>query len=168
MRPVLVVAFCVFVAACAGGPSAPTSPPAASHQGAQVTQATQATSGSELPFRGTLEAHETENGPLRHLVGSGNATQLGRFTVTSDFTVVAPNASGTAAWTAANGDQLFTTFTGQAIVAFPTAVVTETDTITGGTGRFAGASGTFVVERSLNLQTGNSTGSMTGTISLGL
>jgi hypothetical protein len=131
----------------------------------------EAKGGTDLPFRGTLEATETiENPPIHVLSGSGTATHLGRFTIESVFTVTAPplsTASGKATWTAANGDQIFTTTTGQAIITFPVAAIAETHTITGGTGRFAQASGTIVVERSLNLQTLVSSASLTGTISLG-
>lgn len=102
-----------------------------------------------------------------HLVATGNATLLGRFTLTSDFIVVMAAASGTATWTAADGDQIFTTVTGRAVVTFPNAAIVETHIITGGTGRFEGTSGTINMERSLNLQTLISNASMTGTISLG-
>ncbi len=76
-------------------------------------------------------------------------------------------ASGTATWTAANGDEIFTTLIGQGVVTFPVLATVETHTITGGTGRFAGTSGSIIVERSLNLQTRISSASITGTISLG-
>jgi hypothetical protein len=122
-----------------------------------------------LPVRGTLEASETEDGALHHLVGTGEATQLGRFTLTSDFTVDTTTATaiGTAIWKAANGDQIFTTTTGQAVISFPIATITESGTITGGTGRFAETSGSIVLQRSLNLLTLISSASITGTISLG-
>jgi len=44
---------------------------------------------------------------------------------------------------AANGDEVFSTVTGSGTSTPPTAEATETDTITGGTGRFAGATGTY-------------------------
>ena len=43
----------------------------------------------------------------------------------------------------ANGDKLFSAFSGEGTFTRATAKATETDTITGGTGRFAGASGTY-------------------------
>ena len=161
----ILLGLCVLAAACGKGPSAPTSP------SSSVAEAgvTAATGGSELPVRGTLEASETEDGALHHLVGTGEATHLGRFTLASDFTVNSTTASavGTATWTAANGDEIFTTTIGQAVITFPMAAITETSTITGGTGRFADASGSFVMQRSLSLLTLTSSGSITGTISLG-
>jgi len=42
----------------------------------------------------------------------------------------------------------------------------ENYTITGGTGRFAGASGSFTVERMIQRSTGISSGTMNGTIAL--
>jgi hypothetical protein len=69
-------------------------------------------------------------------------------------------------WTASNGDQIFTSVTGTAIVSFPMVSVSETSTITGGTGRFLDASGSFMIERSVNLLTHLTTGSFTGTINL--
>jgi hypothetical protein len=164
----VVIGFCVVAAACAGtSPSAPTAP-SSTVPGVAVTEAR---GGSELPFRGTLQASETvADGGLHHLNGVGEATHLGRFTLTSVFTVTPPpasTASGTATWTAANGDEIFTSTAGQAVITFPVAVIAETHTITGGTGRFADASGSIVVDRSLNLQTLVSSASLTGTISLG-
>jgi hypothetical protein len=44
------------------------------------------------------------------------------------------------------------------------ASITEINTITGGTGRFAGAQGSFTVERLVNLATGFTSGSFHGTI----
>jgi hypothetical protein len=131
----------------------------------------QARGGSELPFRGTFEASETESGPggaQHHLEGTGNATHLGRFAITSNFIVnsTTVTGAGTAIWTAANGDQIFTDVTGQGVVTFPTLIVDETHTITGGTGRFEGASGTFIDERTINLPTLTSSATITGMISL--
>ena len=163
----LLVAFCAFATACAGG--SPTAPSSSLSQIGATFAGTQARGGSELPFLGTLEATETVNGAVHNLVGTGEATHLGRFTLTSVFTVTQPppRGSGTATWTAANGDQIFTTVTGQGVLTFPVLALLETHSITGGTGRFAGASGSMILERSLNVQTFVSSGSITGTISLG-
>src|SRR4029453_6829536 len=108
------------------------------------------------------------SGAQHHLEGTGHATHLGRFTITSDFTVnmMTVTAVGTAIWTAANGDQIFTNVSGHGTISFPTLTTTETDTITGGTGRFEEASGTFVVERSINIPTLVSSATFSGTLSL--
>jgi hypothetical protein len=44
---------------------------------------------------------------------------------------------------AANGDEVFSAITGRGTFTRTTAHTTETDTITSGTGRLAGASGTY-------------------------
>jgi hypothetical protein len=47
---------------------------------------------------------------------------------------------------AANGDELFSDFTGSGVFTSATTVEsTQVNTITGGTGRFADASGTFTI-----------------------
>ena len=101
--------------------------------------------------------------------GTGNATLLGRFTLEVPHRVnsTTGTAVGTFAFTAANGDMLTGDFTG---VSTPTATpvvfdVVETASITGGTGRFAGATGSFTVERSVDLGTLLTTGSFEGMIS---
>ena len=76
-------------------------------------------------------------------------------------------AIGTYEFTAANGDMLFAEFTGHAT---PTATpgvlyIEETATITGGTGRFAGATGSFTTERWYDTIAGTTFGSFEGTIS---
>ena len=50
--------------------------------------------------------------------------------------------SGHLTWTAANGDQIFSSTTGEAVVNFPIVTIEEKQIITGGTGRFVGATGT--------------------------
>ena len=72
--------------------------------------------------------------------GTGNATHLGKFTFDIPHRVnrATRTASGSYHFTAANGDTLSADFTGQSM---PTATlgvisITETATITGGTGRF--------------------------------
>jgi hypothetical protein len=156
---------CVFAAACAGeGSRAPTSPSSSTAAAA----GTDGKAASALPFKGTLEGTELVQGAQHHIDGTGNATHLGLVTLASDFTVNETTAtgSGTSVWMAANGDQVFTSQTGTAIVTFPIVSVSETATITGGTGRFLGASGGFQVKRSVNLLTHVTSGSFNGTITL--
>jgi hypothetical protein len=167
----VVFGLCVFAAACSGEvPGAPTSPSSAIG-GAAVTEAK---GGSALPFRGTLQStefvvSEDATSAVRHLDGTGNATHLGRFTLSADFTVTlaTSTATGTAIWTAANGDQIFARVAGAAVFVFPIVTIRETHSITGGTGRFANVSGTIIIERSANIVTGISSGSLSGTIDLG-
>ena len=118
----------------------------------------------QVPFKGTLHGQETDvfqgSPPDQILVVnggvSGMATHLGRFTMTYNVTVSLPAGSsiGSAQLTAANGDVIFTTNVGQG-TAVPNMPginqVVEINTITGGTGRFAGAKGSFTVERLVDL-----------------
>jgi hypothetical protein len=103
---------------------------------------------------------------------TGLATHLGRFRLDYIVTVSLPKSSSTgSAELTADGDKIFTTIVGQG-VAVPdipglTRIV-EFNTITGGTGRFAGATGTFIVERlaqsNTNTQLAPTSGSLQGTI----
>jgi hypothetical protein len=125
----------------------------------------------ELPFGGSLTA--TETGilafPTLSEVGSaaGTATHLGRYTAAFEATVnlLDGTATGSYTFTAANGDQLFSTFVGLGVPAGGSlASITETLTITGGTGRFASATGTLIVRRLLDQATNESSGTIEGSI----
>jgi hypothetical protein len=168
MRTYVAISFCIFATACAGtSPTAPTSSLSEIGGGAAVTEAR---GGSELPFKGTYEGLETVLTPPsnHHLDAIGNATHLGRFTVTADWTLAPTGGSGTSTWTAANGDKLFTRFTRNGVFMPPTATFTETHIITGGDGRFANASGTFTVVQTRGLSMPyNNSATIDGTIDLG-
>ena len=101
---------------------------------------------------------------------NGKATHLGRFTVTWEFTVNLLEGSGvgSAHFVAANGDSLFTTSLGQGNPTETPIInrVVEMHTITSGTGRFAGATGNFTLERLVSTVTGVTSGSFAGTINL--
>jgi hypothetical protein len=79
---------------------------------------------------------------------SGHLSHLGAVTNTGVQTIsLIGNTirfTGTGTTVASNGDELFATFSGTATVS-STAASTTVNTITGGTGRFAGATGTFSV-----------------------
>jgi hypothetical protein len=133
-----------------------------------------APAGEQVPFKGSLEGDVTVT-PLAppfvmvDVQATGEATQLGRFTLDIPHVVDRATriANGTYELTAANGDKVFAEFTG---VASPTAIpgvlyIEETATITGGTGRFAGSSGSFTSERLYDSIAGTTTGSFEGTIS---
>jgi hypothetical protein len=106
---------------------------------------------------------------------TGEATQLGQFTATSHDVVnlaTARSAGGTFNFTAANGDQLFTSTTGGEDEFTPPNIshVTLVATIVGGTGRFAAASGTLTVgfTQAIDFATGTAfeSGSFEGQINL--
>ncbi len=132
-----------------------------------------------VPFKGTYESSEFAGGGtfpvfLQVLGGSGNATHLGRFTVEAQWqvNVLTGIGVGTFTLTGANGDTLVGTATGTSVILDGVAYITETCMITGGTGRFAGATGAFVTARVLALasppgsEAEESTASFQGTIKL--
>ena len=163
-----VFGFLVFATACAG--AAPTGPTSSLSQIGGGVATTEAKGGSELPFTGTYEGLETVGTvpSHHHLDATGNATHLGRFTVTADWTLGPTGGSGTSTWAAANGDKLFTRFTRNGVFVPPTATFTETHIITGGDGRFANASGTFTVVQTRGLSMPyNNSATIDGTINLG-
>lgn len=142
-----------------------------------LTLAVASLAEAQVPFKGALVGHETDllqgNPPAQILVDGGTtgvATHLGRFKMTYTVTVSLPAGTsvGSAELTAANGDIIFTTFVGLGV---PTDIpgvnsIVENNTITGGTGRFASAKGSFTVERlvDLNTQPAATFGSFHGTI----
>lgn len=125
-------------------------------------------------IQGNLETIETgapvPGSPIlvRRLEGTGTASHLGRFTVVGEIRLNLATASGTGtgAYTAANGDMLLVTSTGQAVIAAGVATVTENVTVIGGTGRFEGATGTLRVVRRVIQATGVSTGTIEGTVTV--
>jgi hypothetical protein len=126
---------------------------------------------AETPFKGTVSAVETGTTvfPIRTTTreGTGTATYLGRYTehVTETINVLAMSSTGAATFTAANGDTLLATEVGQATRTSPTTLsIVEVYTITGGTGRFADAIGTFTLESTVDQTTGASSGAFSGAI----
>jgi hypothetical protein len=102
----------------------------------------------------------------------GLATHLGEFTYSYKVLVNIQegSATGTGELIAANGDRVFLSITGQG-EPIGTDVpnlnsIVEIDSITGGTGRFAGAIGGVTVRRLIDLATGFTSGSIHATIVL--
>lgn len=142
-----------------------------------------AAAAEEVPFKGRLEAvfSVTPLDPLQIFVQvqctQCEATHLGKFTLIMPHTVqlVPPadptlpptaTARGNIVLTAANGDTVTANFVGQAFLPSPViADIVEIAVITGGTGRFAGATGSLRLQRTANLATLETTGSIEGTIS---
>jgi hypothetical protein len=132
-----------------------------------------AAAAAQVPFQGTLQGDVTRSGapPVLSVDVSadGTATLLGQFAVSipHEVNVVTRIATGDYLFVAANGDTLTATFTGQAMpTADPTVLaIVEHATITGGTGRFAGATGSFTTERLYDSVAGTTIGSFEGTIS---
>jgi hypothetical protein len=170
---VITTSLCLFAAACAGTAPTGTAPTALSSlvSAKESVGATEAQGGSELlPFKGTYEGLETiVTAPSHHhLDATGNLTHLGLFTVTADWTIGAGGGTGTARWIAANGDELSTSFRRHGVATPPIITFTETHTITGGTGRFANAAGSFTVVQTRGLvMPYNNTATIDGSISWG-
>jgi hypothetical protein len=131
-----------------------------------------------LPFQGQFRALESTETllppevPVPTLIvdasGSGRATLVGRFTLDYEFEVNLENfvGVGSAQFRSGRRDSLTTHVDGQGTVPTEDGVsfVFETHTVAGGTGRFAGATGGFVVVRVLNVFTGETFGVFDGTI----
>ena len=99
--------------------------------------------------------------------GTGTATHLGRYTehVLVQVNIPTMTSTGTATFTAANGDTLFARVAGQATRTSPTTLwIVEVYTITGGTGRFADATGSFTLDSTVDQVTGVSSGTFSGAI----
>ena len=157
--------------------SAASQQPQPSIGAAEGPSGTAAASGRPaVPFKGTLEGEadppvfEPPPSPYfsAHLEAEGQATHLGRFTM--DFSHRVNLATligiGKAVFTAANGDTLMTDAEGRATPAgSPTAfTVVEIHTVTGGTGRFAGASGRFTITRAVDFANPFTSGEIEGSI----
>ena len=127
----------------------------------------------QVPFKGSLQGLDIGtpgNPPYMsvQVTATGNATRLGLFTYTELDTVDTSTriGTGTFVFTAANGDTVFGTISGQATFTPPNVLTIEENAIiTGGTGRFAEATGTFTATRLKNTVTNVTTASFTGTIS---
>jgi len=133
-----------------------------------------AAAGDQVPFRGDLQGVVTRSGapPIItvNISATGIAAQLGQLAVSipHSVNVGTRTATGEDRFGAANGDTLNAAFTG---ASMPTAedptvlAIEEHATITGGTGRFAGATGSFTAERLYDTIAGTTVGSFEGIIS---
>ena len=126
-------------------------------------------SESDAPFPDPAEGFYV-NGSV-----TSTDTQLGPFTlfysVPVDFAFLGTppgNAGGSRliVGDAANGNSILTCLIGNnpGSCANGDFHVVETDTIIGGTGRYVGARGSFTMDRCLNLVTGETSGTISGTI----
>jgi hypothetical protein len=133
-------------------------------------------------FNGTFQGNDdTSHEPMLIQSMTGIGTLVGQFLSTTTLTVGPSGGTGTATWTAANGDTISTTVVGtpgglgmapcQVVGAQPGDLflkVTEIHIITGATGRFAGAQGSFTVTLYHDVSTSGTThgtcGSYSGSI----
>jgi hypothetical protein len=136
----------------------------------------QAAANDRLPLKGRetgtfqlLGQCET-SGMILEVTGTGHTTQLGNYSgIYRECLDPATGAvtGGTFTLTAANGGKVFGNYSGQALPTDDPNVVAYRDpgVITGGTGRFAGASGILVTSGLANLATGDYRGTITGSMS---
>ena len=134
-----------------------------------------------VPFKGALQGTDKDgafNFPIVQVFtnGTGTGTHLGEFSYAEENTVnvVTGIGGGSIHWVAANGDSIDSKFTGTGGLTDAPPLcpglgeriirITEIHTITGGTGRFAGAQGSFTVERLANAATFVTSGSFHGAI----
>jgi len=145
---------------------------------ASLTPAASHSADHERPFGGRCDTDLTISPPVAgdapnvlrlHIEYVCQLAHLGRTTAIAEQIVVqgAPlsTASNTTVYTGANGDQLFVTWTGTASSSGPDATFSGPETITGGTGRFAGASGSTWVSGTASFATMTGQFTSVGTIS---
>jgi len=104
------------------------------------------------PFNGTFQGNDTLfPGPCRATIctaAAATGTLRGHFSFTQELTINGANpVTGSAHWIAANGDRIDTTVFALAVPGPDVFTIAEIHIITGGTGRFAGAQGSFCVFR---------------------
>jgi hypothetical protein len=99
----------------------------------------------QVPFKGTFQGSDTVTPPTVAVAATGTGTHLGQFSFTHVFSL--NTSTGSAHWVAANGDSIDSTSVVSAVRGPVVITVTEIHTITGGTGRFSGAQGSFTVHR---------------------
>jgi len=140
----------------------------------QVGLAVQARGAEERPFRGSdvggfAIPENCSDGRLQIVItGIGHATQVGRYAYSASecFDPVSGTFAGSATLTAANGDTLLGSYVGRVFGTTDPNVITyeEELEVSGGTGRFAGATGTLQVTGVANLATLEYTQTLIGTV----
>lgn len=135
----------------------------------------QALAGDQVPLKGwdsgsfTLEEDGCATGVFAVVIDdAGMATHVGAYAYHADecFNGVTGAFSGTFTITAANGDTISGTYAGTVVgVAGELAFYEQEAVITGGTGRFAGASGGFDLSGIANLVSLESSQTISGAVS---
>jgi len=171
IRSTFVIATLATISACSSDAAVDPLAPRVLSRSAHANNAPDA---KTIWIRGALESRETDtydpatNSLVVHLEGTGVASHIGQFTLVDDgFANLSTGlGGGRVTFTAANGDSFTATEIGSAVIESGFADVTDDATITGGTGRFAGATGTITILKRVDISTGFSSGSFEGTITL--
>lgn len=177
MRQSLIALRVLAASRADGARGSPTSPSSSAGLASLADSQSSSTAPTALPFDGDLEATEenvfqSPSTIVVHITATGTATHLGKYTLRMNGVVdIVTMMSGVGDFTfvADDGDTIVGTSLGQARPGPTpgTLSIPEHLNITGGTGRFVGASGSVVTERVFDQTTTRSTGSFTGTISFG-
>ena len=140
-----------------------------------ATTSSDAKVAKAVPFKGEYTTTvQTLSGPpqlRQRITGIGHATHLGESSFVANNTVyITPPppflAAGTTIFVAGNGDEFYTSFTGTSTPGpNGTSTVVINHTITGGTGRFSDAAGTFTGNTIANPALPTGTITYDGTIS---
>ena len=116
-----------------------------------------AMAGDQIPYQAEEVGAITKGSfqfPFSHqsTVAEGEATYIGHYTLTGNFVVDVRFGTATGVFTliAANGDMLFLDMAGHAVPTDLTRTVANF-TVTGGTGRFEGATGSFTADNQFDL-----------------
>jgi hypothetical protein len=142
---------------------------------ALALSAVTASASQNLPFRLGDEGTITFTGPTTATTaGTGNATHMGRIASDGNLTIVGPAgcpggfmAQMQDTFTAANGDKLMTAISMQLCQIAPGIFHgVGTYVVTGGTGRFAGATGSGVFDGTANFSTTTIICALNGSISM--
>jgi hypothetical protein len=167
--PTAALITAAFTVGCDGSadPTAPNTSAGFDRGAAQVVK--------QVPFKGTFGGTGTATAGGRcpvltvEIRGTGNLTHMGLFTTDQSHCAAPPSPAftdGVFTLTAANGDQIHGTYSGEFVPLDPPLFTIDGHfAITGGTGRFAGATGGGDASGVQNLVTGDATVSLVGTIS---
>ena len=118
---------------------------------------------TQVRFKGTFQGNDTVTAPPPTIstTATGIGSLVGQLSFTDVVTLTsASSGTGTGHWVAANGDSLDSTFVASADMSTASLgyiTVREIHNITGGTGRFTGAQGSFTVDR-IHIEAANSDG----------
>ena len=99
----------------------------------------------QVPFKGTFQGSDTVIPSTITTAATGIGTLVGLLSLTD--VIYLTSGTGTGHWIAANGDSIDSTFVASVVFGDVVVTITAIHAITGGTGRFSGAQGSFTVHR---------------------